>query len=106
MPRLKLRIKVTARSKVKQVHFLIRIAIRVTCYLNHSNNVKYAEIKNRNVEINSLWNVIAIMGWKNVLSAKNSDFGVYVSYVKYFKDIFSHALVIWLSERMLVLFDW
>ena len=29
MPRLKLRIKVTARSKVKQVHFRIRIAIRV-----------------------------------------------------------------------------
>ena len=29
MPRLKLRIKVTTRSKVKQVHFRIRIAIRV-----------------------------------------------------------------------------
>ena len=29
MPRLILRIKVTARSKVKQVHFLIRNAIRM-----------------------------------------------------------------------------
>ena len=36
----------------------------------------------------------------------NSDFGVYFSYVKYFKDIFNHALVIGISERMLVLFDW
>ena len=40
--------------------------------------------------------------------AKNpSDFGVDYSYVKsFFQDIFSHALVIDLSERMVVLFDW
>ena len=37
----------------------------------------------------------------------NSDFGVDFSYVKSFvKEIFSHALVINLRERMIVLFDW
>ena len=38
---------------------------------------------------------------------KNSDFGVGFSYLKsFFKDMFSHALVIYLSEEMIVLFDW
>ena len=38
---------------------------------------------------------------------KKSDFGVDFSYVKsFFKDMFSHALVIDLSEGMIVLFDW
>ena len=38
---------------------------------------------------------------------KNIDFGVDFSYVKsFFMDIFSHALVIDLSERIIVLFDW
>ena len=39
-------------------------------------------------------------------SQKNSDFGVDFSYDRSFKDIFSHALVIDLSERMIVLFDY
>ena len=39
---------------------------------------------------------------------KNSDFGVYfyMQILFSFKDIFSHALVIDLSERMIVLLDW
>ena len=38
---------------------------------------------------------------------KSSDFRVDFSYLQsFFKDIFSHALVIDLSERMIVLYDW
>ena len=67
MPRLKLRIKVTARSKVEQVHGFIRIVIRsfyiaidgIQTILIMFNMLK---TKYRNVEKNSLWNIIAIMG--------------------------------------------
>ena len=67
MPRLKLRIKVTARSKAKQVYFLIRIAIRVFKIAIHAIQIillmfNMLKIKSRNVENNSLCNVIAIMG--------------------------------------------
>ena len=61
-----------------------------------------------NVKKNSLWNVIAIMRWLNILSAeKNSDFRVDLSYLQsFFNDIFSHTSVIDLLERTIVLFDW
>ena len=42
-----------------------------------------------------------------LVSQKNSDFGVDFFHIiqLLFNDIFSHALVIDLSERMIVLFD-